>query len=112
MALHAERSTGHSNVLQPRHKRAHQGPYRTNCPPSIQCPPDMTIPCPGPNGVPLNYEVGVVNCGQNTTIVCNPPSGSIIYGPTNVCCRLLSSTGLTVDQCCFKVTVQDTVPPI
>jgi hypothetical protein len=84
----------------------------TNCVPSIQCPPDMTIPCPDSAGFPLNYVVGVVNCGQQTTIVCNPPSGSIIFGATNVCCRLLSSTGIVLDQCCFKVNVSDTVPPV
>lgn len=83
----------------------------TNCVSTLLCPTNVVVECPGPNGVPLNYSVSSTsNCGP-TTIVCDPPPGSIIFGPTNVCCRLLGATGALLDRCCFPVLVKDSVPP-
>jgi len=83
----------------------------TNCVSTLTCPNDMTIDCPPAAGTVLNYiATGTNNCGEPITVICDPPSGSTIFGPTNVCCRLLNS-GVVVTQCCFHVLVLDTTPP-
>ncbi|MDB6035832.1 MAG: hypothetical protein JWM16_6170, partial [Verrucomicrobiales bacterium] len=83
----------------------------TNCVSTLNCPTNIIVDCPGPNGVILNYTItSSSNCGP-TTIVCDPPSGSPIFGPTNVCCRLMGSSGAVLDRCCFPVQIKDSTPP-
>ena len=80
-------------------------PTTTNCVTTLNCPTNIVIDCPPTTGVTLNYAASGSNSCESTTLVCTPPSGSTIYGPTNVCCRLLTSSGSVLTQCCFRVTV-------
>lgn len=86
-------------------------PPPTNCVSRIDCPGDRVIDCPGPNGTVLNYSVFGTNTCEETRVICNPPPGTIIFGPTNVFCKLTTTSGQVLTQCWFKVIVKDTVPP-
>jgi len=86
----------------------------TNCVSRLDCPNNIVLDCPPTtaNGIVLNYKVfGTNNC-EPTTLSCNPPPGTIINGPVTVCCKLLSSGGNVLTQCCFNVTINDTVAPM
>lgn len=75
------------------------------CSTVLQCPGDMTVDCPGPNGIQLNYTAYGTNDCLKTVLICTPPPGTVIFGNTNVCCQLVdTATGLVVTQCCFHVT--------
>jgi len=84
----------------------------TNCITRLDCPQLLEVECAGPNGTPLIYNVTGTNTCETTTVVCNPPSGSIIFGNTNVCCKLLNSAGISLADCCFPVRLRDTIPPV
>jgi HYR domain-containing protein len=80
------------------------------CDSTLKCPDDMTLDCPGPNGIPLFYSVYATNsCYPKAFLDCTPPSGTIIFGNTNVCCKFeyadATGTLVVLTQCCFKVTV-------
>ncbi len=79
-------------------------------PPGINCPGDQTVECT--NG-PVFFEEPVVfdNC-PNVTLVCVPPSGSLLsLGSHQIVCTVTDCSGNT-NQCTFTVTVQDTNPPV
>jgi len=81
-----------------------------DCPSTLKCPNDMTLDCPGAAGIPLYYYAyGTNPCYPNAFLDCTPTNGTIIYGNTNVCCKLeyVASGGALVvlTQCCFNVTV-------
>ncbi len=81
----------------------------TNCQSTLVCPPDMVLPCPGPNGIPLIYNAYGTNPCYQTFLDCVPTNGTIIFGNTNVCCKLVAATPVgpvVLTQCCFKVTVK------
>lgn len=82
----------------------------SNCVDRLDCPGDQVIDCADPAGTPLNYVVFGTNTCEPSQVVCDPPPGSIIFGSTNVCCRLLVG-GIVRTQCCFKVTVNAQAPP-
>src|ERR1043166_3197355 len=85
------------------------------CPPPcvsrLDCPTNLVIDCPPSAGIPLGYTVTGTNTCEPTSVICDPPPGTIVHSPTNVCCRLLNSSGVALAQCCFPVTVIDTTPP-
>jgi hypothetical protein len=82
------------------------------CETTLRCPPDMTIDCPGASGYVLNYSAFGTNTCEPTVLDCFPPPGAVIYGATNVCCVLKTTSGVFLDRCCFKVNVNDTTPPV
>ena len=84
----------------------------TNCVSRMACPQDMTVDCPPSSGLVLSYPLpfGTNTC-EPTSVVCDPPPGSIINGPVTVCCKLLTSSGNVLTQCCFNVKVIDITPP-
>ena len=79
------------------------------CDSTLKCPDDMVLTCPGPTGIPLFYNVyGTNPCYPTAVVDCNPPSGTQIFGNTNVCCKLEynnAGTLVVLTQCCFHVTV-------
>jgi hypothetical protein len=78
-------------------------------PPGIQCPTDRTIiTCS--NAAVLLYPAPVVN-PPGTTVVCVPPSGTVVpLGIHPVTC--VASNACGTNQCSFKITVRrDTTPP-
>ena len=83
----------------------------TPCVTVLNCSTNLTLPCHGAAGTFLNYVVTGTNTCFPTTLVCNPPPGAIIFGSTNVCCKLLNTAGLVLTQCCFSVTLTDTNAP-
>jgi hypothetical protein len=77
-------------------------------PPSIQCPPDLTLlTCS--NSVVLNYPAPVVN-PAGTPFRCIPPPGTVLpLGSHAVTCIASNECGTV--QCTFKVDVREIPPP-
>jgi len=79
-------------------------------PPAISCPPNVTVTaaatCPLATSAVVTYPPPVVsdNC-PGVTVVCVPPSGSILpVGTTTVTCTATDASGNTA-TCSFSVTV-------
>lgn len=81
--------------------------------PEIECPPDTTIECSGPDGVVFEYEVMATSvCDTALTVTCDPPSGSTFpVGETVVNCSASDMFNNTV-ECSFTVTVVAAPPPV
>jgi HYR domain len=88
--------------------------------PGIACPADIaTQNDTGVCGAVVNYTTPIAtdNCqsmikGTPVPVVCDPPSGTLFgEGATDVCCTATDNSG-NMAQCCFTVTVDDTVPPV
>jgi len=80
----------------------------------VNCPDDITVKCQGSNGAIVNYNVTASGCPAGTTLVCNPPSGSLFpIGTTTVQCYAQYPCGNKRSlPCCFEVTVEEPCPCI
>ncbi|MGH8004176.1 MAG: HYR domain-containing protein, partial [Limisphaerales bacterium] len=86
---------------------------RDNEPPSVQCPPGLTIQrTPGVCLTPGIFQVPATdNCSGPVTVVCNPPSGSTFpSGTTTVNCMATDANGNSAN-CSFTVTVLEPGSP-
>jgi len=82
-------------------------------PPDITCPQDFTVACDQGAGAVVNYPPPMVsdNCDDDVTVVCTPPSGSVLpVGSTCITCVATDDAGNSAD-CEFCVTVTDVGPP-
>ncbi len=100
-------ASGDSN---PTNNSATESTRVSNPPPAIVCPSnvDVVTSTPGAFTGIVNYATPVImdNC-PNPTIVCSPPSGSVLpLGATTVNCTATDAGGNTA-ACSFKVTVWD-----
>ena len=84
-----------------------------HCDVAISCPPDIDQEICGPQEI-INYlrPSAVSSCGPITSIVCNPPSGSLFnLGFTMVTCTATDALGNSA-TCSFQVVLRpDTTPP-
>jgi hypothetical protein len=82
-------------------------------PPVISCPDDATVECTGDNGTVFEFTATATDeCDPNPTVSCEPPSGSYFpLGETIVTCTAVDASGNS-SECTFKVTVEDTQPPV
>ncbi len=84
----------------------------TDAPPEITCSDDITVPCDGPAGSVVTFNVTATDDCSTPTVVCVPPSGTTFpAGTTKVTCTATDSNGQTA-ECCFDVTVTDDPPEI
>ena len=82
-------------------------------PPAINVPADITAEATGPNGAVVTFAASATDAVDGTDpVTCNPASGSTFpLGTTTVNCSSTDSAGNT-GHASFKVTVQDTTPPV
>ena len=74
-------------------------------PPVLQCPDEIEIPCAGPDGAPVEWEIQAKDACSDVTIICDPPSGSFFSpGVTEVKCTATDTSG-NVAFCVFHVHV-------
>lgn len=81
--------------------------------PELVCPPNTTVECVGPEGVPVEYSLPVANdaCDAQPPVDCQPPSGSLFaIGSTEVFCTSTDRNGNTT-SCAFVVQVVDRTAP-
>jgi len=83
-----------------------------NTPPTLNCPSNIIVECPGPNGTSVNYQVSASdNCGGRVTLECDPPPGSLFPPGTTFVSCIARDTFQNSAVCTFVVTVVDTTPP-
>jgi hypothetical protein len=83
-------------------------------PPMLACPDDVRVECTRPDGAIVDYAppVAADSCGGDPVVVCEPPPGSLFPpGTTTVTCTA-AVVGGSPAACAFRVTVEDSVPPI
>jgi hypothetical protein len=81
--------------------------------PEIVCATNAVVPCTGPEGAAVSFEVTATDvCDANVQVLCVPVSGSVFpLGSALVQCVATDVNG-NASQCSFTVTVIDTVPPL
>ncbi|MCP5518014.1 MAG: HYR domain-containing protein [Verrucomicrobiales bacterium] len=84
-----------------------------NTPPSIACPAGITVGNDaGQCGAAVAFEVTATDNCPETTVTCNPPSGSFFpTGTTTVNCTATDAAG-NASACSFDVTVKDDEAPV
>ena len=79
----------------------------TGC--GLTCPPDINVPCTGPEGAVVNYAEPQLSgdCAKGSKVVCDPPSGfRFPVGITVVRCKAIGLKGELVTECKFIVNVR------
>ena len=81
--------------------------------PVITCPTDITVSNdPGQCTAVVTYSVSATDNCSETSISCNPPSGSTFpVGTTTVTC-IATDVSDNADTCTFDITVNDTEAPV
>ncbi|MCP5518626.1 MAG: HYR domain-containing protein [Verrucomicrobiales bacterium] len=78
---------------------------------NLTCPESLTV-CPDGDGADVVYEVlATSNCGDEVTLVCEPPSGSRFPGGTTLVECLATTDAGERAVCRFPVFVGDNEPP-
>jgi hypothetical protein len=79
-------------------------------PPALYCPPPITVPCSGPEGALVEYEVSAADaCDPDPAVSCDIGSGRVFpAGTTTVACTARDSSGNTA-RYQFDVTVTCTI---
>ncbi|MBI1853274.1 MAG: HYR domain-containing protein, partial [Planctomycetes bacterium] len=80
--------------------------------PQVHCPADITAECTSASGAAVTFTTTATDtCDATPTIVCTPASGSnFAFGTTQVCCTATDDSN-NASQCCFSVTIVDTIAP-
>ncbi|MCX8155586.1 MAG: GEVED domain-containing protein [Verrucomicrobiae bacterium] len=75
-------------------------------PVTIQCPPNLTVPCQNGQGAVVPFEVRAFTTYEtNVAVVSTPPSGSFFPVGTTVVTNVATSTAGNTAVCTFTVTV-------
>lgn len=81
-------------------------------PPSVLCPPPMTVLTDQGDCEPLVTFVATAKDDCPVAVLCEPPSGSrFAQGTTTVTCSAIDASGHVSAPCAFTVTVQDDDAP-
>jgi hypothetical protein len=80
--------------------------------PEIACATNTIVPCTGPEGATVPFEVTATDaCDAGVQVVCVPPSGSLFALGTNAVQCVATDVNGNASQCSFTVTIIDIVPP-
>lgn len=77
--------------------------------PEVLCPDDIAVPCTGPEGAAVEFEVAAADdCDPAPAVTASPPSGSVFpQGQTTVTVTATDSSGNS-ETCSFTVMVSGT----